>query len=253
MTTLLPDRATAGSTTLAVTPADGRVHVRTSSLGDAGVPRLRPILLGSGARHARVALVPDGALLLAGDAVRLHVEVGPGIRLELVEPAGTVAFDMQGGAAWWDVRLVLARDATVVWAGEPFVVSSGARVHRRTVVDMEPGARLLLRETLVLGRHGERGGHLEQGWSAHGPGGVPLLVEETVLDDRSDRPGILGGHRALGTVVVLGVPVDPDLCPDGRLDLEGGGTVWRGLAHEAHRAVPVDAWRAALAALPQNS
>lgn len=253
MTILRPDRETARGTTLALTPTDGRVHVRTSTPGDPGAPCLRPMVLDSGARHARVALVPDGALLLAGDAVRVDIEVGPGIRLELVEPAGTVAFDMRGGEASWDVRLGLARDATVVWAGEPFVVASGARVRRSTVVDMEPGARLLVRETLVMGRHGERGGHLEQVWSAHGPGGVPLLVEQTILDDRSDRPGILGGHRALGTVVGLGVAVDPDVCPEGRLDLECGGTVWRGLAHEAHRAVPPDAWRAVLAACPQNS
>jgi urease accessory protein len=253
MTTLLPDRTTARGTTLAVTPADGRVHVRTSTPGDPGRPCLRPVLLDSGARQARVALVPDGALLLAGDAVRLDVVVGPGIRLELVEPAGTVAFDMRGGDASWDVRLALAAAATVVWGGEPFVVASGARVRRSTTVDMGPGARLLVRETLVMGRHGERGGHLEQVWSAHGPGGAPLLVEETVLDDRAHRPGILGGHRAIGTVVGLGVAVDPDLCPDGRLDLESGGTVWRGLAHEAHRALPEGAWRAVLAACPQNS
>lgn len=253
MTILLPDRGTARATTLAVTPTDGRVHVRISTPGDPAAPCLRPMLLDSGARHARVALVPDGALLLAGDAVRLDIEVGQGIRLELVEPAGTVAFDMRGGDASWDVRLRLARDATVVWAGEPFVVASGARVRRSTTVDMEPGARLLVRETIVMGRHGERGGHLEQVWSAHGLGGVPLLVEETILDDRSDRPGILGGHRALGTVVGLGVAVDPEVCHEGRLDLECGGTVWRGLAHEAHRAVPPDAWRAALAACPQNS
>lgn len=250
MTTLLRERTRARGTSLVVMPTDGRAHVRVGTTGDPGAPGLRPMLLGSGADHARVALVPDGALLLAGDAVRLDVEVGPGIRLELVEPSGTVAFDMRGGDASWDVRLGLARDATVVWAGEPFVVASGARVRRSTAVDLGPGARLVLRETLVMGRHGERGGHLGHQWSAHGPGGVPLLVEETVLDDRAGLPGILGGHRALGTVVGLGVRLDPDLCPEGRLDLECGGTVWRGLAHEAHRAVPVDAWRALLAACP---
>ena len=248
MTTLLPDRATARGTTLAVTPTDGRVHVRIATPGSPDAPCLRPILLDSGHRHARVALVPDGALLLAGDAVRLDIEVGPGTRLEVVEPSGTVAFDMRGGEASWDVRIGLAPDATLVWAGEPFVVSSGARVRRSTSVDLAVGARLLLRETLVMGRHGERGGHLEQLWSAHGPGGVPLLVEETVLDERSHRPGILGGHRALGTVVALGAAIDPDLCHEGRLDLERGGTVWRGLDHEAHRAVPREAWQAVVAA-----
>lgn len=246
MTTLLPDRTAARGTTLAVSAARGRARVRSSVTGDPTSPCLRPMLLDSGPQHARVALVPDGALLLAGDAIRLDVEVGPGARLELVEPAGTVAFDMRGAEATWDVHLDLAQDATLVWAGEPFVVAAGARVRRSTSVRLDAGSRLAIRETLVLGRHRERGGLLEQSWSAYGPGDVPVLVEQLVLDESSHRPGILGGHRALGSVVALGLPVADEVCVDGRLELERGGTVWRGLAHEAHRAVPADAWRAAL-------
>jgi urease accessory protein len=96
----------------------------------------------------------------------------------------------------------------------------------------------------VLGRHQERGGLLDQTWSAYGPGDVPVLVEQLVLDETAHRPGVLGGHRALGSVVALGVPVAEEVCADGRMDLEHGGSVWRRLAHEAHRAVPADAWRA---------
>lgn len=246
MTTLLPDRTTARRTALAVSAAPGRARVRSSVTGDPTSPCLRPMLLDSGPQHARVALVPDGALLLAGDAIRFDVEVGPGVRLELVEPAGTVAFDMRGAEATWDVHLDLAQDATLVWAGEPFVVAAGARVRRSTSVRLDTGSRLALRETVVLGRHQERGGLLEQSWSAYGPGQVPLLVEQLVLDESAHRPGILGGHRALGSVVALGVAVADEVCVAGRLDLEHGGTVWRGLAHEAHRAVPADAWRTVL-------
>jgi urease accessory protein len=246
MTTLLPDTTTARRTALAVTAAPGRVRMRSSVTGDPTSPCLRPMLLDSGARHARVALVPDGALLLAGDAIRLDVAVGAGVRLDLVEPAGTVAFDMRGAQATWDVRLDLAEDATLVWAGEPFVVAAGARVRRSTSVRLGGGSRLALRETLVLGRHQEHGGLLDQNWSAYGPGDVPVLVEQLVLDETAYRPGVLGGHQALGSVVALGVPVPDDVCTDGRLDLENGGTVWRSLAHDAHRAVPTDAWRAVL-------
>jgi urease accessory protein len=246
MTTLLPDRTAARRTALTVSAAPGRARVRTSVTGDPTSPCLRPMLLDSGPQHARVALVPDGALLLAGDAIRLDVEVGPGARLELVEPAGTVAFDMRGAKATWDVHVDLAEDATLVWAGEPFVVAAGARVRRSTSVRLDAGSRLALRETIVLGRHQERGGLLEQSWSAYGPGGVPVLVEQLVLDESAHRPGILGGHRALGTVVALGLSVADEVCVAGRLDLEHGGTVWRGLAHEAHRAVPADAWLAVL-------
>jgi len=246
MTTLLPDQTSARHTVLAVSAADGRARVHTSTTGDPATPCLRPMLLDSGPDHARVALVPDGALLLAGDAIRLHVEVGPGVRLDLVEPGGTVAYDMRGGEATWDVHLDLAEDAIVVWAGEPFVLAAGSRVRRSTAVRLAAGARLAVRETLVLGRHRERPGRLSHTWSALGPDGGPLLVEELVVDETAHRPGILGGHRALGSVIALGLEVADADCPEGRMDLEHGGTLWRRLDGEAHRAVPVEAWQAVL-------
>jgi len=204
------------------------------------------MLLDSGPDRARIALVPDGALLLAGDAIRLHIEVGPGMRLDLVEPGGTVAYDMRGDEATWDVRIDLGEDATVVWAGEPFVLAAGSRVRRTTAVCLGAGARLAVRETLVLGRHRERTGHLSQTWSALRPDGHPLLMEELIVDETAHRPGILGGHRVLGSVVALGIDVADSVCPQGRMDLEQGGTVWRGLDEEAHRAIPAGAWQAVL-------
>jgi urease accessory protein len=252
MTTLLPDLAAASSaaartTRLVVEAAAGRPRVRTETIGDQALPGLRPMLVGSGPGQALVSLVPDGALLLAGDAVRFEVEVGTGVRLDLVEPAGTVAYDMRGGSAQWDVHLDLAADATLVWAGEPFVLAAGARVRRCTEARLGPGARLAIRETLVLGRHAEQSGELVQTWYAADEEGE-LLVEELHLDEAAHRPGVLGGHRVLGSATALGVPLEdrPDVCRDGRLDLERGGTVWRRLADEAHRAVPAAAWRAVL-------
>ena len=246
MTTLLPDRAIARRTRLSVMAAPGRPQVRSSTSGDPAGPCMRAMLLESGPGRATVALVPDGALLLAGDAVGLDVEVGPGVRLDLVEPAGTVAYDMRGGKAVWDVHLDLAADATLVWAGEPFVLSAGARVLRSTSVRLGERARLALRETLVLGRHQERIGELEQTWTASGPDGKELLVEQLCLDESAHRPGILGGLRVLGSLVALGLDVRADVCGDGRMDLQAGGVVWRRLAGDAHRAVPEDAWRAVL-------
>jgi urease accessory protein len=250
MTTLLPDdasvRATAGRTRLVVEAAAGRPRVRTETSGDPARPRLRPMLLSSAPGQARVCLVPDGALLLAGDRIRLDVEVGPGVRLDLVEPAGTVAYDMRGAAASWDVSLDVAAGATVVWAGEPFVLAAGARVSRSTTIRLGDGARLAVRETLVLGRHQERIGELDQTWTATTADGQELLVEELRLDGAAHRPGILGGHRVLGSVLAFGLDLAPDVCVAGRLDLEHDGIAWRRLAADAHSAVPTEAWRAVL-------
>lgn len=244
MTTLLPDRTGARRTRLVVDAAPGRPRVRSEISGDPSLPCLRPIIVDSSAGYARVCLMPEGALLLAGDRIRLEVTLGPGVHLELVEPAGTVAYDMRGGDAAWDVHLYLAERATLVWAGEPFVVAGGARVARRTDVRLGGGARLAVRETVVLGRHQERSGALTQHWSAQDADGAPILVEEVCLDETAHRPGILGGNRVLGSVVALGFDLPADVVPEGRLDLEDRGTLWRRLAGDAHRAVPDDAWAA---------
>ena len=244
MTTLLPDRTGSRRTRLVVDAAAGRPRVHLETSGDPRRPCLRPMITATGDGYAQICLVPDGALLLAGDAIQLEVTLGPGVRLDLVEPAGTVAYDMRGGQAAWDVSLYLAERATLVWAGEPFVVAGGARVFRSTDVRLGTGARLAVRETLVLGRHQERSGVLTQTWAARNADGQELLVEGVRIDETAHRPGVLGGNLILGSVVALGFDLPSEACPEGRMDLEEGGTVWRRLAADAHRGVPDDAWRA---------
>jgi len=227
----------------------GRVAVRSRCVGGPGRPRLRPVLLSSTPTTARVCLVPDGALLLAGDEIEIRVEVCSGATLELVEPGGTVAYDMRGGRARWDVDVRIGQGATLVWGGEPFVVAAGADVHRTTAVELGGDARMVLRETLVLGRHGEAPGRLTQRLGVSGPDGSPVLVEELELDGRS-VPGVLGDHRIVSSVLALGIDV-PDDHPGaatGRFDLDAGGCWWRGLGDQVHRVVPHEAWSAAAAA-----
>lgn len=213
------------------------------SVSDPSAPSLRPMLLERRSDHARVCLVPEGALLLAGDGVEIDIEVEDGARLDLVEPGGTVAFDMRGATARWSVLITLGDDARLTWAGEPFVVASGADVERRTVVRVGAGARLALRETLVLGRFGEAPGRVRVMTSVvddHGP----LHVEDLPLDATS-AAGLLGGHRVMASVLHLGpVPPTLDVVPDpDRYDLHTGGTLWRRLGAEVHATGLVDAWQ----------
>jgi len=253
MSTLTPDeRATraAGPQQTLVSVSAGvsgsRVRVELLAQGPPERPVVRPMLLAAALRGARVALVPEGALLLAGDAVAIDIRVDAGLSLELVEPAGTVAFDMRGGAASWDVRVTLGTGARLVWHGEPFVVAAGARVRRTTSVELGDGAALALRETLVLGRHGEPAGALLQSTEVVDAAGEPLLVEELALD-RSTAGMVLGGHRVLDTALVIGTDL-PAAGPD-RLDLECGGALLRRLANDAHEGLAAAQWHAAAAAV----
>ena len=232
----------AGCTTLEVAadPAGGRCVVRTSVRAPEGVAALRPMLLDSGPAHAAIALVAEGAMLLGGDEIEVRCRVGTGVTLTVVEPSGTVAYDMRGRTARWDVFLDVADGGTLVWQGQPFVAAAGSDVVRRTQVALGRHAGLLLRETLVLGRVGEAAGTIRS-TTRVAVDGRPVLVEDLELSARTQVPGLLGRHRVLDSILVLGRGVPEVGKP---LALEGGGSLYRDLTDQAHSSTLNGLWPA---------
>lgn len=242
MGTMSTSTEVASATTVRVELAQDRVRVHLASDAADGAPQVRPMLLASDAWSARVALVPDGALLLADDHVRIAVEVGPGATLELVEPGGTVAYAMDGRWARWDVTVTVGAGASLLWHGEPFVVSGGAGVRRTTEAVLHEGARMGLREVLVLGRHGESPGRLVQKTTCSDGSGRPLLVEGLDLDARRSAALLGPGNAALFSALVLGMePCEVTERTD-RYDLEHGGHLYRACAASVHEAIDHGLW-----------
>jgi urease accessory protein len=180
--------------------------------------------------------------------VALSVEVDDGLDLTLLDVGGTVAYDGAGQACRWDVDVRLGVGARLTWAGLPLVVASGADVTRTTTVRLGAGSRLLLRETTVLGRTGERGGRVVVRSVVHDDDG-PVLVEELAADGAAPVPGILGPHRVLDTLSDLRGPdtdedgpppesalQDPDVTT---LHLDRGGSLVRWLGPATHHS-PLD-------------
>nr|WP_240945693.1 urease accessory protein UreD [Rhodococcus sp. HNM0569] len=169
-------------------------------------------------------------MLLAGDEVRLDVRVGAGRSLEIVETSGTVAYDMRGGRASWNVDVTIDADGSLLWDGLPFVVASGSDVARHTTTRLAAGATCTLRETFVSGRTAEDGGCMVATTHAY-LDCTPLLVEQLTLDPQSRRdPALLGGARCLDQVTTLG----HRLTDPGALQLEGVGSVYRRMGADAH-------------------
>lgn len=209
----------AGPSVVEVIRVAGRLRSRLRS----GL--LRPQQLHGPPDRCRVGLLATTALLLGGDAVELEVHVGPGVSVELIDVAGTVAYDGRGRAATWDVTVRVAAGGRLWWGGAPFVVADGADVTRRLALDLDDGGRVLLRETLVLGRAGQLGGVLRNRTSVQ-VAGRPALVEDLQLDPAGHRlrPGMLGRLRVLDSVLALGLPWQPP--PTGQA-ADGGTTTSR--------------------------
>jgi urease accessory protein len=203
----------------------GRVRVAGSLL--------RAQRVADGPDGPRVGLIATTALLLGGDEVELVVEVGPASTLELFDVAGTVAYHGRGRSAGWRTIISVDDGGRLAYAGQPLVVSDGADLGRTLQVDLAPSARLRLRDTLVLGRAGQRGGRVRSGTLLR-VGGAEVWREDTDLDPDGirDQPGMLGGHRVVDSVLTVGEPA-PDRPPATAYALLGGvGTVTRWLGHE---------------------
>ncbi|MET0966308.1 MAG: urease accessory protein UreD [Nakamurella sp.] len=213
-------------TRIGVTAAPGRARLLLTD-GPIGAR-----ILSSTERGARIGLVAQTALLLGGDHIEIEIDIGPGAWLELVETAGTVVYDAEGVASSWIVRIRVAEGGRLIWAGEPFVVASGANVRRETVIELGTDAVALLRETLVLGRTGETGGAISSSMRVTHEGRL-LLWEDLDLTDQELRslPGVTGSTRVLDTMALFGrrAPAGPELPAGCRFDLDGPGTVARSL------------------------
>jgi urease accessory protein len=235
-------------------PSGGRVRIHVRSDGPRGRGHLGVRVLDAGPAHVRVALLAEGALLVAGDDVSVGMRVGTSVRLEVVEPAGTVAFDMRGGSARWGVAMEVADGGDLVWRAEPFVVASGAVVDRDVAVTLHGTGTVVLRETLVHGRVRESGGVIRQRLRVEGAAG-PMLAEDLAIDGARPRVGVLGTRRVVDSVTVLGRRAPSLPTPEGmhRLELEQAGTVLRYIGDDTHNSPVEGFWAATVAARPAEA
>src|SRR5690242_3357564 len=130
---------------------------------DGGRSRIRwthawPVVLRpTGAQ--RVHLVNGAGGPLGGDRLELAVTVGPGATLAVRSAGATlVQPGREGGPARWDTTIRVGAGAGLDWAPEPTVVADGAVMVASMRVELAADASATLREVVVLGRHGGRGG-----------------------------------------------------------------------------------------------
>jgi len=181
-----------------------------------GDPPLLPRLTGPrGARVARVHLVGGAAGPLAGDDLRLEIEVGPRAHLRVRTVAASMALPSRvGGESLLTVHATVAAGGRLEWLPEPLIAAAGCHHHSVSTVELDAGASLVWREELVCGRHGERPGDARLTTSVHYAGRALYRNEFAVGPAVAAwaGPAVLGDGGAAGTLLL----VDPMWTDGGR-------------------------------------
>ncbi|MGP3635609.1 urease accessory protein UreD [Streptomyces sp. 24-1644] len=174
------------------------------------------------APYARVTVVGAMTAPLGGDRLAIAADIGDGARLTVDAAAATVALPgaaQDAGPATYDVRLTVGEGAELRWLPEQLVSAYGSELRMTTRAELAASARLVLREEQILGRHGETTGTLTTRLTVR-RAGRPLLDQQLAYGPGApggwDGGAVLGGHRAVGQLLV----VDPDFeeaCPEPRL------------------------------------
>lgn len=193
--------------------ATARIVAREDGRGGTALPVLEgdgPLALrrtrGSGA-EAQVMLVGAMSGPLGGDHFAVEAGVERGARLRVGSAAATIALPGQAkGESRYDVRLSVAEGGELHWLPEQLISVRGSDLRVTTRVDLADSARLVLREEQVLGRVGEEPGRLTSRLSVR-VAGRTVLDQELACGPGApggwDGPAVLGGHRAVGQLLVV--------------------------------------------------
>ncbi|QXE38102.1 urease accessory protein UreD [Streptomyces sp. GMY02] len=157
---------------------------------------------------ARVTVVGAMSAPLGGDRLAIEADVRDGAQLTVDSAAATVALPgRDGGPAHYDVRLTVGERAELNWLPEQLISAYGSDLRMRTRVELAATGRLLLREEQILGRHGEAPGTLSTRLTVL-RAGRPLLDQELSYGPGApagwDGGAVLGGHRAVGQLLLVG-------------------------------------------------
>ena len=153
-----------------------------------------------------VYLVGGAAGPLGGDSLSLSIAVGAGARLRVRTAAASIALPgLDGLESVLRLSVSVAEGGRLEYLPEPVVVARAARHATLVSVTLAAGASLLLRDEVLLGRHGEAGGSARTELRVT-YAGRPLLRHSLAVcgtDPASLGPAVLAGHRAAGTLLAV--------------------------------------------------
>jgi urease accessory protein len=228
--------------------AGNRVRAAASivaTAGPDGVTRL-PVLASQVPLVLRrtpdsVYLVGGAAGPIGGDCLDLRITVGAGAFVRVRTAAAAVALPgLDGLESVLRVSVTVEEGGRLEYLPEPVVVSAGARHATVVSAALAAGAALVLRDEVLLGRHGEAGGTARSVLRVS-YAGRPLLRQSLAVSgtDPADLgPSVLAGHRAVGTLLRVNDAEGAEILAQATLDaavmpLAGPGVLVTALADDA--------------------
>jgi urease accessory protein len=176
-----------------------------------GEPPLLPRVTGPG----EVYFVGGAAGPLGGDDLCVEIDLGPGADLYVRTVAASLALPGDGFSRT-RISARVAAGSRLTWLPEPLIAASGCAHEAVSTVELADGARLVWREELVCGRYGEEPGDARLRLVVR-LDGRPLHRHELAVGPGA--PGwagaaVLGGARAVGSVLVVGTEINPVAATD---------------------------------------
>lgn len=215
-------------------------QTRVAHLHESGPSRLRlPRAMGG---ELEAVLINTGGGVACGDRYDFSITAGEGASLAVTTPGAEKVYRSDGPVAHLGLRMEAGPGASLAWLPQETIFFDTARLRRSFDVDLAPDARLLMVEMMVFGRAAfaeeVREGFLEDRWRIRRGG--RLVYADTfrlsgALGDLLKRPTVLGGARAMATVIYVAPDAETRL-EEARevLARKGDGTeqaatVWNGM------------------------
>lgn len=158
----------------------------------------------------QAVLINTAGGLTGGDRIALDLRVGEAVSATVTAQAAEKIYRAIDRDCRIDVALTVARGGRLEWLPQETILFDGARMRRRTTIDVAGGGRLFACESLVLGRlaHGEilHAGLVHDQWRVRYGGRLvwaDALRLDGAIEELVGQPALLGGARALATAIYV--------------------------------------------------
>lgn len=156
-------------------------------------------------------LVTTSGGLVGGDRIEISVAADGAAQAQLAGQAAEKIYRSAGADTEIEVNLSVGHAGWLEWLPQETILFDGARLRRRTIAEVSPGARLLAGEMLVFGRTamGEALTHglVRDVWEVRRDGRLvwadALQIDDGFADDLADDARF-GGARAFASLVYVG-------------------------------------------------